>query len=243
MKIAKWVFKLLPVLVGYYVMCKIYRFRKGKMSEVKLYRRLRKYILRVVGVLGIEYVVEGEENIPLEDSFLLTPNHASLVDPLTFFVLSRDPVGFACKKSIKHYPLVKDFIYLIDGVYLDRGNLKQEIRVMKDIQEVMLDRHIGYIVFPEGTRTKSPELTMNEFKPGAFKFTMKIDKCVVPVCIYGSHRVFDKKIKDRKYPIYVSFLPPVRSEDYASMSTNELSRKVQEAIEARLERYKKEICF
>lgn len=35
MKIAKWVFKLLPVLTGYFVMCKIYRIRKGKMSEVK----------------------------------------------------------------------------------------------------------------------------------------------------------------------------------------------------------------
>lgn len=243
MKIAKWVFKLLPVLTGYFVMCKIYRIRKGKMSEVKLYRRLRKYILRVVGELGIEYIVEGEENLPTEDSYLLTPNHASIVDPLAFFVLSQDPVSFACKKSIRNYPLVKDFIYLIDGVYLDRGNLRQEIRVMKDIQKVMLDRHVGYIVFPEGTRTKSPDLTMNEFKSGAFKFTMKIEKTIVPVCMYGSHRVFDRTIKDRKYPIYISFLPPIRAEEYASMNTNELSERVQKAIEARLDRYRKEVRF
>ena len=35
---------------------------------------------------------------------------------------------------------------------------------------------------------------MNDFKPGSIKFSMNEGKKIVPVCLFGTHDIFDKKI-------------------------------------------------
>ncbi len=233
-KIIKWVLIILPSAIVVFFLLKIYKLRRNKMSRIRLYRKLNRYLKYVCRVLGLELHVDGIENIPLEDSFLITPNHQSLIDPLLFFCVFDDPVSFACKDSIKKIPVVNDFVNLIDGCYLERDNLRQEIKTMKYIRDIMSKKHVNYIIFPEGTRTKDSNLKMNEFKSGAFKYPMSIEKKILPVCINGTNRVFNKKIKDKKYPITVSFLPPISKQDYQNLSTNDVSELVHNRIENRL---------
>lgn len=237
-KIIKWIFKLLPLVIFKFFQTKYYCLRKNKVSDVLLYRKNKKFLEKVCKAIGIEFIVDGLENLPVEESYLITPNHQSLIDPLIFFNIFNDPISFACKDSIKKLPIVNDIVYLCDGCYLERDNLRQEIKVMRYIRDKMITKNLRYIVFPEGTRTKNSDLSTNEFKPGAFKYTMDINKKIVPVCIYGSHRIFDKKIKDKKYTIYVSFLKPISKENYKEMSTSQVSELVKKQIDERLEQIK-----
>ena len=188
----------------------------------------------VSSIIGIEYIVDGKEYLSVEQSYLLTPNHQSLIDPFIFFDIFNDPLSFACKKEAKKIPAVKDVIKMIDGKYLDRDNLRQEIKVMKSIQKDMIEKNVKYIVFPEGTRTKNPDLKMNPFKPGAFKYTMDLGKKIYPVAIYGTRNVFDKKLKWKKYRVHVSILPPLTKEDYQNMSTAEVATVVHDRVQNRL---------
>ena len=184
--------------------------------------------------MNIEYVIEGKENLPLEQSYLITPNHQSMLDPFIFFHLFDDPISFVCKKEVKKMPLVSDIIDTIGGKYLERDNLKQEIKVMRNITKDMKSRNIRYVLFPEGTRTKDENFKMNDFKAGALKFPMNSGIKIIPVCLHGTSKVFDDKYKQKKNRIFVSILPPVTKEEYQDLNTNQLATELKNRIQNRL---------
>lgn len=235
MKIIKIIFKVIPSLFVTYFWLKYCEIRKKKMSRIKIYRGLKRFLEHVSYLFNIEFIVEGIENLPMEESYLLTPNHQSMIDPFLFFHVFNDPISFASKVSVKKMPIVRDFIKLVDGSYLERDNLRQEIKVMKNIQKQMVETNVKYIIFPEGTRTKDPDKKMNAFKPGALKFTMNSGKKIVPVALHGTSDVLNTKVKRKKYPVYVSFLEPITKEDYESLSSVQVSELVQSRIQTKLD--------
>ena len=105
---------------------------------------------------------------------------------------------------------------------------------MRSISKDMENRNVRYVLFPEGTRTKDENYQMNEFKPGALKFPMNAGVKIVPVCLHGTSKVFDKKFKQKKYQIHVSILPPVTKEEYQKMNTNSLALELKNRIQNRL---------
>ena len=145
-----------------------------------------------------------------------------------------DPLSFVCKKEVKKIPAVNSIVNMIDGKYLERDNLRQEIKIMKSIQKDMTDKNVKYIVFPEGTRTKNSDLSLNDFKPGAFKYTMDLGKKIYPVAIYGTKNVFDNKCKMKKYRVRVSILPPITKEIYQNMTTSEVASLIHDKVQNRL---------
>lgn len=234
MKVVKFVFKLIPLIICSSFWIKLYNFKKDKISRIKAYRKIKKLLDKVAKKIGVEYVIDGKENLPLEQSYLLVPNHQSMLDPFIFFHLFDDPVSFVCKKEVKKMPLVSDIVEITGGKYLERDNLKQEIKVMRSISKDMENRNVRYVLFPEGTRTKDENYQMNEFKPGALKFPMNAGVKIVPVCLHGTSKVFDKKFKQKKYQIHVSILPPVTKEEYQKMNTNSLALELKNRIQNRL---------
>ncbi|MDD7735595.1 MAG: lysophospholipid acyltransferase family protein [Bacilli bacterium] len=239
-KIIKIVLKILPYLIVSLPWIYYYRLRKNKISRIKKYHKIRTFLNKVSKLLSMEYEIEGKENLPVEESYLICPNHQSLVDPFIFINVFNDPISFVSKEEVKKMPIIRTFVSLLDGYYLERDNLKQEIKTMKAIQKEMDEKNVRYVVFPEGTRTKDPSLKMNPFKPGAFKFTMNSSKKIVPVCIYGTRDVFDKKVNKKKYKIKVKFYPPVDKNYYEGKTTIEVASFVQNQIKEGLDEFCKQ---
>ena len=52
------------------------------------------------GGFRVRFVVSGEENIP-QGQKLYIGNHTSLIDPVLFLAVSKDPVTFVAKKEIE----------------------------------------------------------------------------------------------------------------------------------------------
>ena len=228
------VLKVIPYVFVSLFWIFIYGFTFKKKSRIKVYRKIKNLLATVSSIIGIEYIVDGSEYLSVEQSYLLTPNHQSFIDPFIFFHIFNDPLSFASKKEVKKIPAVNSILNMIDGKYLERDNLRQEIKIMKSIQKDMAEKNIKYIVFPEGTRTKNSDLKMNEFKPGAFKYTMDLGKKIYPVAIYGTRNVFDNKFKMKKYRVRVSILPPLTKDIYQNMSTAEVAKLVHDKVQTRL---------
>lgn len=234
MKTVKIVLKAIPYVFVSLFWIFVYGLTFKKKSRIKVYRKVKKFLGKVSSIFGIEYIVDGNEYLTVEQSYLLTPNHQALIDPFIFFHVFNDPLSFVCKKEVEKIPAVNSIVNMIDGKYLERDNLRQEIKIMKSIQKDMKDKNVKYIVFPEGTRTKKSDLSLNEFKPGAFKYTMDLGKNIYPVAIYGTRNLFDNKCKMKKYRVRVSILPPITKEMYQNMTTSQVATLVQNKIQARL---------
>ena len=121
-------------------------------------------------------------------------------------------------------------------MFIDRSNLKQEVRaIMKLSKSLEENRELSYVVFPEGTRSRDPNHLVQEFKPGSLKMAYNSKTSILPVALYGTFRVLDKKMNMKKFPVQVKFLKPIPYEEYKGMKTTEIADMVKSRIEKVIE--------
>lgn len=240
MKRIKYVLRITPIILVVSFWLTYYKIRKNKISKVKIHLKIKKYVEKLSKALDMNYVVKGLNNIPNEPSYMICSNHLSLLDPFVFYHIFNDPITFVAKKEVKKMPIINGIMKVIDGYFLERDNLKQEIKVMRKIQTDMLEKNIRCVIFPEGTRSKNLDGAMNEFKAGAFKYPIAINKSILPVCIYGTQKVLDLDVKKKKNIIHVIILEPLKYEDYRNLSTIEVSNLIHERIDNEVKKLIKE---
>ncbi len=177
---------------------------------------------------GCDYEIFGQENIP-EGPALFAGNHQGDFDVLMIlFAFKRVPVIIA-KIEAKIIPIINVWMNLMHSIFMDRNDMRQSLLCIKEAEEQL--RHgNSVIVFPEGTRSKGPD--MGEFKAGAFKAAVNAGVPVVPFVIDGTYKVFEQQNFFKKTHVSFTILPPVTP--FKNEKTTELSERVQAAIEAEL---------
>lgn len=230
LKYVKAVILLLPRLLVSYVWIFRYSRHPERFSYLKRYEKSSKICAKVLKAFNVKYYIDGYENLPCEQSYLLTPNHQSVADPLVFLSIFKEPTTFVAKKEIEKYPLIGRIVKAINGEFIDRDNLRQEMNVMKAIKKSLLYDNRRWIIFPEGTRTKDKNMELGEFKAGALKPALSTEKKIVPVAIYGTFRVFDTKYKNREFPVQIRFLEPVDPSQYQGKNGTEIAPLIEKRI-------------
>ncbi len=76
---------------------------------------------------------------------------------------------------------------LLHCVFLDREDPRKAMKALNEATENLKKVSI----FPEGTRNKGKEGTVQEFKSGAFRIASKAKAPVVPVAISGTRAIFE----------------------------------------------------
>lgn len=213
-----------------------YPFR-NKISRIKRFRKLQYYLKNLHKDLDVELHVSGLENLPNEQSFLIAPNHQSMLDGSVMFEILDDPIAFISKGEVTKVPVAKHILATMGSIFMNRDNLKEELRVMRQVRQSMLDENVKWVIYPEGTRTRDPNFKLNEFKAGTFKFPMQINKKIVPCAVFGSTRLINAKCHFKKYPIYVHFFKPFTKEDYKHMTTQDVANKCREMIQAKVDEF------
>ena len=107
-------------------------------------------------------------------------------------------------------------------------------KVCDVLEEDLKNNRKHWLIFPEGTRNKDDRELLLEFHHGTFRPAMKAGVPIVPVAIFGTQRIFDKKSKFRKYPVQVIFGKPIYPEEYQNMKTEEVAQLVQSRIQSLL---------
>ncbi len=131
--------------------------------------------------------VEGLENVPLDESFVVCANHKSNFDALMIGISMPVEFNFMAKEEVFKFKPFGKLLKALHAFPVKRG--KGDIGAIKSSMKVLNDGgHL--VIFPEGTR--SPKGYMAKGKGGAVLIALKAGVNIIPVGIEGSYKLFSK---------------------------------------------------
>ncbi|MCJ7856906.1 1-acyl-sn-glycerol-3-phosphate acyltransferase [Lachnospiraceae bacterium NSJ-143] len=137
---------------------------------------------------GCHIFVHGAENIPENQNVLFVSNHQSNLDFVLLLAKLNKPVGFIAKVELEKIPLLRDWMRVINCLFMDRDDMRQQVKtIVEGIN--LLKSGKSMVVFPEGTRSKDGK--MIDFKAGSFKLATKSKVPIVPVTIDGTFNALE----------------------------------------------------
>ncbi len=179
----------------------------------------------------------GLKNLPQEGGYIMFPNHQGKYDALGIIYTHEKPCSIVMDEAKSNTILVKQFIDMLHGKRLVKNDLRQSIRIIKEMAE---ETAAGkkFIIFPEGGYYHNHN-EICEFKPGCFKSAMKAKVPIVPVVLVDSYRVFEEW-SIRKVTTQVHYLPYIPYEEYKDMTAVEVSDMVHDRIKEHMEQIMKQ---
>ena len=140
----------------------------------------------VIGVaVQIYFSVErtGRKNIPKKGPVILAANHRSFLDPFVIGCCIRRPVYFVAKKELFERRWQGWILNRLGAFPVRRGAADED--AMATARRV-LERGGALVIFPEGTRIRTPGL--GRPKRGVGRLALETGAPVVPIAILGSDR-------------------------------------------------------
>ena len=128
--------------------------------------------------------LDGENNIPRENSFIIVSNHGSLLDPPFLGHALGRKVSFMAKQELFNIPLLS-LIIKACGAYPVKRGLVDKTSIILASKKLFNNEIIG--IFIDGTRQKDG--FVNKPKNGAALIASKTKKLLLPVAIVNSHRL------------------------------------------------------
>jgi 1-acyl-sn-glycerol-3-phosphate acyltransferase len=117
---------------------------------------------------------------------------------------------------------------LADFVFVDRRK-REAAQAAVDRAADLLRKGLSFLVFPEGTRSKTGKL--QAFKKGAFVLSIKGRADIIPVLLRGSHLSMPKgawAVKPGK--VSVTILDPIPTEGLTYIDRDRLLEKAHNAM-------------
>jgi 1-acyl-sn-glycerol-3-phosphate acyltransferase len=177
-------------------------------------------------------VVEGEQNIPLQDGMLFVVNHQGSLDGFVLLAASPVPISAVGKIESKKIPFMNVWYKNMDVIMFDRGSVKDSLAMVKKLTERLSMGH-NMVIFPEGTRSYGN--MMGEFKAGSLKAAINAKVPVVPVALIDSYKALDDP-KAKKVIIKARYLQPIHHEEYQSLTIQQFADEVRIRIQTELEK-------
>lgn len=177
-----------------------------------------------IKVQGLENVTGlKEKNIKA----LYVGNHTSFLDPLSLCAMFDEPMKMVGKKEIKDLPIVGRYLQVIEGLFMDREDLKQSLKIILECSKTLKENEMDVVIFPEGTRNKQPKTTMPApYHAGSFKAATRVGAPIIPFCFYGTFYGLATKPDYRSVPVEMIFGEPIYKEEYEKLTPDELATKV-----------------
>ena len=204
------------------------------MIPVLLMGRKQAYIMPVLWTktvrkslrfVGIKIEIEGLENLPKNQGYIVASKHQSAMETLIFHTMVPN-VFYIFKRSLLLIPFAGLYALKTGCIPIDRAGGSKTMRVMLNKAQKNLAKGLNLVIFPEGTRTKPGEKSP-EYHPGVAFLYGHCNVPVVPVALNTG--VFWPKNKVMKYPgtVKVRFLPPI----VPGMEKRAFLKRLQETIE------------
>ncbi|MDR0465588.1 MAG: 1-acyl-sn-glycerol-3-phosphate acyltransferase, partial [Treponema sp.] len=163
-----------------------YLFGLRKIMSLLIYLIAKGWAIVTIKVAGCTLTVKGRENIPKKGGVCFVSNHDGYFDIVLLLAFCGRPFGFIAKKELLFIPFLNVWIYLLGGLFIDRGNIRKAVRTInKGVQRIKSGG--GMVIFPEGHRAKGRGLL--PFHPGSLKLATAAEAPIVPVAIEGSYEV------------------------------------------------------
>lgn len=189
-------------------------------------------------VSGCKKHISGLENIPQDQPVMFAANHRSFYDILLAYssiASRRVQVAFISKIEIKKFPMIAQWMYFLNCLFMDRGNMKQNMEVILKAISLIKEGYSIYIA-PEGTRNATD--TLLPFKEGSMKIATKTKAPIVPVCIKHTEEIMENHLPwIRGGHIYIEYGKPIYPDQLEGDDKKYIGAYVQKIIQ---EMYDKE---
>lgn len=164
-------------------------YTKRSASEYNFWRSLFMflvckvfYMIRFKLVYRVE--VEGLENVPKDNEYIICPNHLSTLDPPLICAVMPRCVAFMAKKELFDIKFLRWWIDWLGAFAVNRESLGPS--TIKTVMEIKKSSWV-FGIFPQGTRGLPGEI---KGVTKGFAGLAKITKCaVLPVGIIGTNEV------------------------------------------------------
>ncbi|MGN0031788.1 MAG: lysophospholipid acyltransferase family protein [Candidatus Gastranaerophilaceae bacterium] len=165
------------------------QYSSRQASQYNKWRALFQFLVCKIGYmvrLKLVYRIEinGLENVPKDNNYIICPNHLSTLDPPMIVAVMPRPVAFMAKKELFDIPFLRWWIDWLGAFAVNRESLgPSTIKTVKIIKESKWV--LG--MFPEGTRGVSGKI---QTPTKGFAGLARLTKCdILPVGIIGSDEV------------------------------------------------------
>ena len=129
----------------------------------------------------------GAENVPQHGPLVVVSNHASDFDPPILSCCLRRPVAYMAKEELFNIPILGQAIQVYGAYPVSRGAADRSA-IRSALQ--YLENGWATGVFLEGTRT--PDGRITDPKLGAALIAAKAKAPLLPVSLWGTHKIFKK---------------------------------------------------
>lgn len=184
----------------------------------------------VMFVSGCQKTILGRENIPTDTPVMYAANHRSFYDIILAYATVPNQTAFISKMEIKKMPCVAQWMYFLNCLFMDRGDVKQNLNVILSAISLVKEGYSVYIA-PEGTRNATD--TLLEFKEGSMKIATK-GKCpIIPVCLCNTENIFENNLPwIKRGKILIEYGKPIYPEELDKETKKHLGAYVREQIDA-----------
>jgi 1-acyl-sn-glycerol-3-phosphate acyltransferase len=199
--------------------------------QIRVARAWAKSLLLVSGV-SVE--VQGLENIDPSGSYVFASNHLSYMD--TPVVLAHIPMQFRflAKRGLFKIPLLGTHLGQAGHIPVPRDDPRASIKTMQTAAEVMQNRKISLLIFPEGGRSHDGRL--QPFKEGAAYIAIRAGAPRVPVAIVGTEKVLPfGSGTPRPGKVLLKVMRPLQTEGRTLKQRHELTAEARTLIAAAIE--------
>ena len=138
-------------------------------------------------VSGVTVKVEGLDKVSPDGSYVFVSNHLSYMD--TPVVLANIPVQFRflAKRGLFQIPLLGTHLARAGHIPVPRDDARAAVKTMSTAAQIIRERGISLLIFPEGGRTHDGQLA--SFKEGAAYIAIRAGVPLVPIALQGTRQV------------------------------------------------------
>lgn len=159
-------------------------------------------------IIGCKLIVKGKEHFRKGETFIITCNHNSFMDPPLSSPFILGPNKTIAKSTFTKVPFF-GWYYKKGGVMVNRKSDESRRKSYEDMKRV-LKAGMHMCIYPEGTRNR----TDNPLKPfynGAFKLSVETGHAILPAVLFNTKKVLPpgKFLYGWPGKMEIHFLPPV----------------------------------
>lgn len=188
---------------------------------------------------GVRIDIANPERIPPTGGAVLAINHISYLDfafaSLPAHGAHRRFTRFMAKESIFRNRYAGPFMRFMRHIPVDREAGAQSFR--EAVKYLKAGELVG--VFPEATMSRSFDI--KAMKSGTVRMALAADVPIVPMVVFGAHRMFGYGVKDfsRGHAVFLAVGEPYRVERGVDVdqATDELRGKLRSLLDETVARY------
>ncbi len=196
------------------------------MENNKFYKIIRKLVRPITNFLWPVKIINANKFV--EGKGIYVCNHFSMLDPVPFVTeLFENNFNALMKEESMNLPIIGKILPKIGTIPIKRE--ETDLRAIKKCMAILKNNE-PLIIFPEGTRNKTGNNELLEFKDGVAMFALKTKSPIIPMVYLKPIKTFRKTYLLIGNPIYLDEYFDTNIKDVRGIVTDSLKLTMQNMI-------------